>query len=194
MTVFALEAKGTFKKWVKTKEEIPLSLSQAKQMYLAHHLEAVQNDLWCIAALNAYTCWCWMQIYCNMNQNVMFENITRFFFFFFFCYLHCHFFKIRLCHFSSGHFFFLVSFLTVTNSGTVQSELAPCPANINKSSDYYECILALSSVGKKSLVNTPGKVHRRSTVATYTPGLTLWVIVTKNLIHTAPCEPLCLES
>lgn len=84
--------------------------------------------------------------------------------------------------------------VTVTIPGTVQSELAPCPANINKSSDYCECILALSSVGKKSLVNTPGKVHRRSTVATYTPGLTLWVIVTKNLIHTAPCEPLCLES
>lgn len=72
--------------------------------------------------------------------------------------------------------------------------LDPCPANINKSSDYFEYILALSSVAVK---NENSKHTRESTQKeynTHTPGLKLWVIVSKNLIHTAPCESLCLES
>lgn len=74
----------------------------------------------------------------------------------------------------------------------MQSEWAPCPANVNKSSDYYECIPALSSVEKKLSKHTRESTQKE--YSTYTPGLMLWVIVTKNLIHTAPCEPLCLES
>lgn len=85
----------------------------------------------------------------------------------------------------------VASFLTVPMFLTMQSKLAPCPANANRSSDYSECILSLSSVTEKR------KTHKESTqkeYRTYTPGPKLWVIVTKNLIHTAPCEPLCLES
>lgn len=77
----------------------------------------------------------------------------------------------------------------------MQSKLAPCPANVSKSSDYFECILALSSVTveeKKTSKHTRESTQKEYN--TYTPGLKLWVIVTKNLIHTAPCEPLCLES
>lgn len=45
--------------------------------------------------------------------------------------------------------FYFDLFLPVPRFLTVQSKLAPCPANVNKSSDYFECILATSSVTLK---------------------------------------------
>lgn len=75
---------------------------------------------------------------------------------------------------------------------TMQSGLAPCPANVNKSSDYYEYILALSSVTVRKNSSKHTRESTQKEYSTYTPGLKLWVTVTKNLIHTAPCEPLCL--